>query len=81
MAVIIHGIFPPTAPNGTPEALLQSQERLAALSSDSIKITAKNSRHYIYVDEPNVVIDAIRRVHAAARDGERLTSPLPDSSN
>jgi pimeloyl-ACP methyl ester carboxylesterase len=81
MAVIIHGIFPPTAPKGMPEALLQSQERLAALSSNSIKITAKNSRHYIYVDEPDVVIDAIRRVHAAARDGERLASPLPDSSN
>lgn len=73
VAVIVHGIIPPTAPPNMRAALLGSQERLAALSSNSTKIIAKNSHHYIYLDEPNVVIDAIRRVYSAARDRARLT--------
>ncbi len=80
IAVVNHGIVPPTAPKGMREAILQSQERLAALSSNSTKVIATKSRHYIYVDEPEIVIDAIRQVHTAARDGTRLHGPLPPAT-
>jgi hypothetical protein len=36
-------------------------------------IPAHKSNHMIHLDEPNIVIDAIRRVHDAARNHTRLT--------
>jgi pimeloyl-ACP methyl ester carboxylesterase len=64
--VITHGkTFP------GPFAILEShwsagQDRLAALSTRSQLIVAKNSNHMIQQDEPQVVIDAIRSVHQEA---------------
>jgi pimeloyl-ACP methyl ester carboxylesterase len=66
VAVITHGkTFP------GPFAILEShwsagQDRLAALSTRSQLIVAKNSNHMIQQDEPQVVIDAIRSVHQEA---------------
>jgi hypothetical protein len=80
MIVISHGLVSPGAPKGMQAAFLESSERLTALSSNSLHIVAKNSRHYIYMSEPELVVDAIRRVHAAARGGTRLNGPVPRAS-
>lgn len=50
----------------------ESQARLAALSTNSVSVTAVGAGHLVQLDAPVVVVDAIRRVHAAARDGGRL---------
>jgi hypothetical protein len=68
-------------PKGMREAIHKSEEKLAALSSNSTKALAKNSRHYIYVDGPDAVIDAIRSAPAAAGDDEPLNRSLPHDSN
>lgn len=73
IAVITHGQkFPP------PFDVLEfnwdeGQKRLAALSTNSELIVAEKSGHLIQVDEPELVIAAIRRVWQAARDGSRLS--------
>lgn len=67
VAVITHGkAFP------GPFAVLETnwkkgQEDLAALSTNSRFTTAQNSNHMIQIDEPGVVLDAIRLVHRAAQ--------------
>jgi pimeloyl-ACP methyl ester carboxylesterase len=50
----------------------EGQTRLAALSTNSLLIPANNSNHMIQIDEPELVVDAIRRVHAAARNKAQL---------
>ena len=75
LVVIRHGkAFPP------PFDVLEvgwedGQRRLAALSSDGVLIVAKDSNHMVQMDEPDVVVDAIHRVHTAARDGTKLSAP------
>jgi len=72
IAVISHGQkFPP------PFDVLEfnwdeGQQRLAALSTNSELIVAEKSNHMIQIDEPDLVVAAIRRVWQAARDGARL---------
>jgi pimeloyl-ACP methyl ester carboxylesterase len=68
LAVITHG-----QPFPGPFFILEhgwseGQTRLAALSTNSLLIRANNSNHMIQIDEPGLVVDAIRRVHAAARN-------------
>ena len=48
------------------------QQRLAALSTNSRFVLAKNSNHMIQDDEPAVVVDAIRRAYEAATQGRSL---------
>jgi hypothetical protein len=43
----------------------EGQKRLAALSTDSAIIVAKNSNHMIQHDEPELVVSSIRRLHDA----------------
>jgi pimeloyl-ACP methyl ester carboxylesterase len=67
LTVITHG-----QPFPGPFSILENgwsdgQARLAALSTNSLLIRANNSNHMIQVDEPGLVVEAIRRVHAAAR--------------
>jgi pimeloyl-ACP methyl ester carboxylesterase len=55
-----------------PFALLEKywaagQQRLAALSTKGELILAQKSNHMIHLDQPDLVVDAIQRVHAAAR--------------
>jgi pimeloyl-ACP methyl ester carboxylesterase len=50
----------------------EGQERLAALSTDSVLMVAKNSNHMIQQDEPALVVDAIRRMHDAVSKGASL---------
>jgi pimeloyl-ACP methyl ester carboxylesterase len=63
LVVITHG-----QPFPGPFAVLEKnwsegQQRLARLSTDSVLIVAEKSNHMIHIDEPQVVIDAIRRIH------------------
>jgi pimeloyl-ACP methyl ester carboxylesterase len=50
----------------------EEQQRLLALSTDSVHVVAADSGHNIEYFEPELIVDAIRRVHAAARDREPL---------
>jgi pimeloyl-ACP methyl ester carboxylesterase len=75
--VLTHGIkFPP------PYDVLEmgweeGQARLAALSTNSELVVATQSSHLLQYDEPDLVIDAIRRVWLAARDGSPLERRAP----
>ena len=74
VVVITHGL-----PFPGPLALLEKnwsegQAQLAALSTDSVLIVAKESNHMIQQDEPALVVDAIRRIHAAVEKGAPLAS-------
>jgi len=69
LTVITHG-----KPFPGPFAVLEKnwhegQERLAALSTNSVLTVAKDSNHMIQQDEPALVVDAIRRMHAAVEKG------------
>src|SRR5262249_10148209 len=46
----------------------QGQRRLAALSTNSELIVAQKSSHMIHFDEPELVVDAIRRIVNVARN-------------
>lgn len=48
------------------------QAQLPKLSTNSAHIMATASGHYIQLDEPDLVVDAIRQVVAAARSGGRV---------
>lgn len=45
---------------------------LPGLSENSKLVAAKNSAHYIQFDRPEFVVDVIRQVVDAARDGGRV---------
>jgi pimeloyl-ACP methyl ester carboxylesterase len=50
----------------------ESQAALTTRSENSRQIIAEDSGHYIQVEQPTLVIDAVRTVVDAARDGSRL---------
>jgi pimeloyl-ACP methyl ester carboxylesterase len=72
VSVITHGTPYPAPYDALNEGWNEGQARLAALSSNSEIVIAAGNGHMIQFDQPGVVIDAIARVHAAARDGTRL---------
>jgi len=49
----------------------QMQEELAHLSTSGTQVIAKNSGHYIQLDRPDVVVDAVRTVVDQARQRPR----------
>ncbi|MFE3117043.1 hypothetical protein [Streptomyces niveus] len=53
---------------GLERAWTRGQEQWLAVSGSSKLSTAENSEHYIYVDEPDVAVGAIRRVASQAAD-------------
>jgi len=61
--------LPPEIAKPTNEAWEQMQVELSHLSTRGTQTIAKNSAHYIQVDRPDVVIDAVRNVVAQARQG------------
>jgi pimeloyl-ACP methyl ester carboxylesterase len=72
IAVITHG-----QPFPGPFAVLEKdwregQERLAALSTNSVLVVAEKSNHMIHNDEPEIVIDAIGSVLVRARSRELI---------
>ena len=54
----------------TNDAWQQMQNELAQLSSRSTHVIAKNSGHYIQIDRPDLVIEAIRKVVDQARPAD-----------
>jgi len=61
----------------TNEAWEKMQEELAHLSTRGTQTIAKNSAHYIQIDRPDVVIDAIRQVVAEARAAQAGSASRP----
>jgi pimeloyl-ACP methyl ester carboxylesterase len=60
-----------TPPTARDLAWRESQQRLLQLSTASVEIIATNSGHNIHLQEPGIIVDAVRRVHAAARETMR----------
>ena len=56
----------------TNEQFNEFQASRQDLSENSELVVAKNSEHYIQFDRPVLVVDSIRRVVDAARDGGRV---------
>jgi pimeloyl-ACP methyl ester carboxylesterase len=55
------------------------QADLASLSSNSRHVVASNSSHDVHLQQPQIVIDAIRQVVEAARAGKPLDPALSES--
>src|SRR5262249_10734145 len=69
---LTHGIPFPEAYAALEKGWREGQERIVKLSSNSRLIVAEKSNHMTPVEEPDAVIDAIRRVYHAARDNTAL---------
>jgi pimeloyl-ACP methyl ester carboxylesterase len=52
-----------------------ANRRLAELSTNSTVIVAEQSGHMVHVEQPEVYVDAVRRLVAAVADGARLAAP------
>ncbi len=61
-------------PSATDTSWRAEQERLPALSTNSVLVVAEKSGHVIPYDDPAVIADAVRRVITAARTGAALIS-------
>ena len=59
--------LPPDLAKPTNDAWEKMQEELAHLSTRGTQTIAKNSSHYIQIDRPELVIDAVRNVVEQAR--------------
>ena len=59
--------FPPDLAKPVNEAWEKMQEEMAHLSTRGTQTIVKNSSHYIQIDRPDVVIDAVRAVVEQAR--------------
>jgi hypothetical protein len=51
---------------------------MAHLSTRGTQTIAKNSSHYIQIDRPDVVIDAVRGVVEQARAAQPVSSSKPN---
>ena len=72
--------MPPDLPGGlTGEGLEHAwsveQDRLAALLPDAKHVIAHESEHYIQLQQPELVIAAVREVVEAVRDSARWATP------
>ncbi len=79
LVVITHSKPFPGPAASLEDGWMDGQKQLAALSTDSELQVAYKSNHMINLEEPELVVDAIRRVVTAAREGRRLSS-APASS-
>jgi len=70
--------LPPDLSKPTNDAWEKMQEELSHLSTRGTQTIAKNSAHYIQIDRPDVVIEAIRRVVEQARAAQPAS---PSKSN
>jgi pimeloyl-ACP methyl ester carboxylesterase len=59
-------------PRWVERAWMDYHDRVAAMSPDSVHAIAEEAGHYIQEDDPNVVIEAVRQVTLAARNGSEL---------
>jgi pimeloyl-ACP methyl ester carboxylesterase len=67
--------LPPDLAKSTNEAWEKMQQELAHLSARGTQTVAKNSAHYIQIDRPDVVIDAVRNVVGQARQAQSQSAP------
>jgi pimeloyl-ACP methyl ester carboxylesterase len=67
LAVITHGLAFPGPFAVLEEGWSAGQARLAALSSAGELIVAKRSNHMVQHDEPELVVEVIRRIHEAVQ--------------
>lgn len=72
---VASGMFPPSVTvefvNALWSAQIAAQAALARLFPSARHITNTSSRHYIHLEQPQLVIDAIREVVDAVRDATR----------
>jgi hypothetical protein len=61
----------------TNDAWQQMQEELAHLSTRGTQMIARNSGHYIQLDRPEVVIEAVRKVVDQARQAQSAPELKP----
>ncbi len=59
----------------TNEAWEKMQEELAHLSTRGTQAIAKHSSHYIQIDRPDVVVDAVHNIVEQARAPQSATVP------
>lgn len=62
------GLPPGTTPEEVYPILLELQKELASLSTNSTYIIADDSAHEVQIDQPDVIINAIREVVGKARE-------------
>lgn len=67
--------LPPDLAKPTNVAWEKMQEELAHLSTRGMQTVAKNSAHYIQIDRPDIVIDAVRNVVEQARPAQSPPAP------
>ena len=67
--------FPPAEAAQGEAAWNQMQEELRGLSTNSRRVIARGSSHYVESYRPELVITAIREVDDAARNGTSLAAP------
>jgi pimeloyl-ACP methyl ester carboxylesterase len=72
LVVITHGIPFPGPAAVLEDGWAEGQQRLSSLSTRGELVVAANSNHMIQSDEPEIVIDAIRRVVALAVQGSSV---------
>lgn len=77
LIVLVHGIPFPGPATALEADWAAGMERAATLSRDSRLIVAQASNHMIHLDEPGVVIEAVRRVYDAALSGNPISTPSP----
>ncbi len=74
VVVITHGQSFPGPFAVLEKSWREGQQRLAALSTNSELIVADRANHMIQHNDPEIVVDAIRRVVCAVRAGELLST-------
>lgn len=72
LVVVTAGIIDDEYLATVPRLASRAQTRLAGLSTNAIHVVATDSGHFVYEDEPDVVLAAIRAVVDAATSGDVL---------
>jgi pimeloyl-ACP methyl ester carboxylesterase len=91
LVVLTRGL-PDAPPSASPKLATEwlrrwqeAQSKLPPLSSNSVQVVAKNSRHTIQQDAPKLVVAAIREVVGAVRSRRRVDAtvltPLADEGS
>jgi len=61
------------------EVWLDLQAEMVKLSENSVAVVTQNSGHYVQVDQPGLVVSAVREVVLASRTGSRVHSDFEES--
>lgn len=62
------------------DAWVQMQQELAHLSTRGTQLTAKGSGHYIQIDRPELVVEAVHNVVDQARSPQTAATPIPNGT-